>query len=187
MRLGRSGGLDVIDSCVPHLHVPDRAGRRLVADTHARRAHDAHIRTERVRQFVQQTLRAHHRAGEAVAYPHGDSRWRNLMLLHDVEVRIEGRNLVDLGQRKLHFLRKGCKMRGGEMAIVVLDQMQMLDQQIAPARPVDKQIAHLRQRLRIDLAPFRRARRPAAARFGRGASAPRGVLGVHCCLRGLRI
>ena len=60
-------------------------------------------------------------------------------------------------------------MRGGEMAVMVLDQMQMLDQEIAPARPVGEQRAHFIERLRIDLAALGRARRPAAAGLRGGA------------------
>ena len=65
-------------------------------------------------------------------------------------------------------------MRGGEMAVFVLDQMQMLDQQIAPARLVAEQRADFVERLRIDLAAFRRAARllrRAAARRCRSAAA----------------
>ena len=58
-------------------------------------------------------------------------------------------------------------MRGGEMAVVILNEMQMLDQQIAPARPVGEQRADFVERLRIDLAALGRARRPASA--GRAA------------------
>ena len=84
-------------------------------------------------------------------------------VLHHVEMRVEGRDLVDFGERELHLLRERGEMRGGEMAVVVLDQMQMLDQQIAPARPVGEQRAHLVERRRVDLAALGRARRPAAA------------------------
>ena len=54
-------------------------------------------------------------------------------------------------------------MRGREMAVAVLDQMQMLDQQIAPARARAEQRADLVERRRIDLAALRGAARPAAA------------------------
>ena len=47
------------------------------------------------------------------------------------------------------------------MAVVILDQMQVLDEQIAPARPIDEERLHLLKRLRIDLAALGRARRPA--------------------------
>ena len=54
-------------------------------------------------------------------------------------------------------------MRGGKMPVMVLDEMQVLDQQIAPARPVGEQCAHLVERRRVDLAALGRARRPAPA------------------------
>ena len=38
-----------------------------------------------------------HRAGQRIADPHGDRRRRRLALLHHVEMRVEGRDLVDLG------------------------------------------------------------------------------------------
>ena len=54
-------------------------------------------------------------------------------------------------------------MRGRQVAVVVLDQMQVFDQQIAPARPVGEQRTHFIERLRIDLAALGGARRAAAA------------------------
>ncbi len=58
------------------------------------------------RQVAQQVLGARHRAGERVAHAHRDGRRRRLAFLHDVEMRVEGRDLVDLGQRELHLLRR---------------------------------------------------------------------------------
>ena len=78
-------------------------------------------------------------------------------------MRVEGRDLVDLGLRELHLGGERRKMRGGEMAVFVLDEMQMLDQQVAPARPVAEQRAHFVERRRIDLAALRRLARPALA------------------------
>ena len=68
-------------------------------------------------------------------------------------------------------------MRGGQMPVMVLDQMQMLDQQIAPARPVGEQRAHLVERRRVDLAALGRARRPAPA--GAVAAGTRRSLHIH--------
>ena len=76
---------------------------------------------------------------------------------------VEGRDLVDLGQRQLHLLRQRGEMRGRQMAVPVLDQMQMLDQEIAPPRPRAQQRAHLVERARIDLPALGGAPRPAAA------------------------
>ena len=54
-------------------------------------------------------------------------------------------------------------MRGGQVAVMVLDEMQMFDQEIATPRPVGQQRQHLFERLRLDLAALRRARRSAPA------------------------
>ena len=145
----------------------DRGDRRAVAGAHAG------ARTTRTSlpsifgRFGEQPLRAGHGAGQRIAHPHRDRR-RRRAVLHHIEMRIEGRDLVDFGERELHLRRQRSEMRRGEMAVVVLDQMQMLDQQIAPARPVDQQRLHFFKRLRIDLAAFGRPRRPAAA--GRGCA-----------------
>ena len=47
-------------------------------------------------------------------------------------------------------------MRGRDLAILVLDQVQMLDQEIAPPRPVAEQQLDLMRGGRIDLAALRR-------------------------------
>ena len=86
-------------------------------------------------------------------------------------MRIEGRDLVDLGLRKLHLGGERREMRGGEVTVAVLDQMQMLDQQIAPARLVAEQAAPRRRRGSIW--------RPLGVRRGRFAGfRPAGADGV---------
>ena len=49
------------------------------------------------------------------------------------------------------------------MAVVVLNEMQMFDQQIAATRAVGQQRLHIGQSRRINLAPLRRTIRLAAA------------------------
>src|SRR6266498_3051559 len=80
---------------------------------------------------------------------------------------VERRDLVDLGEREPHLLRQRHEMRRGQMAVAVLDQMQMLDQEIAPAWTLLQQRAHFLERARIDLAPFGSSRGfpPPAARL----------------------
>src|SRR5215467_14116006 len=101
-------------------------------------------------------LGARHGAGERVAYAHGERGRRRLVFLHHVEMGVEGRDLVDLGERELHLLRQRGEMRGGEIAVAVLDQVEMLDQEIAPALALAQQRVHLYQRLRLDLAALGR-------------------------------
>jgi len=78
-------------------------------------------------------------------------------------MRIEGRNLVDFGERKLHLGSERREVRGGEVPMPVLDEMQMLDQEIAPARRIAKQRAHLIRRRGINLATLRGLWRAALA------------------------
>jgi len=46
------------------------------------------------------------------------------------------------------------KMRRRDMPVGVLDQVEMLDQKVAPARPVAQKGAHLIEGARVDLAPL---------------------------------
>src|SRR5215472_11086341 len=78
-------------------------------------------------------------------------------------MRVEGCDLIGLGQRQPHLVRKGGKVRGREIAVAILNKMQVLDQQIAAALAIAEQRADVRERLRIDLATLRGARRPAPA------------------------
>src|SRR5262249_29539605 len=97
-------------------------------------------------------------------YPHGHRRRRFLALLHHVEMRVKGRDLIDLGERELHLVRERSKMRGREMAVAILDEMEVLDQEIASALAVSEQRSDLVERARIDLAAFRRLGRSPPAR-----------------------
>ena len=54
-------------------------------------------------------------------------------------------------------------MCGREMPVSVLNEMEMLDQEIAPARPVAQKGADLAERLGVDLAAFGRFRRTTPA------------------------
>ena len=103
-RLGR-GRDDFRGIGARDLDMADRADRRAVAGAHAGRAHDAHSGAEFLRQFGNQVLGANQRAGQRVANAHRDRGRRRLAFLHHVEMRVEGRDLIDLGERELHLLR----------------------------------------------------------------------------------
>ena len=68
---------------------------------------------------------------------------------------IEGRDLVHLRHRQLHFVRERHEMSCREAAEAILNQMQMLDQQIASTRPVTEQQKHLVAGFWLDLAASR--------------------------------
>jgi hypothetical protein len=65
---------------------------------------------------------------------------------------------------------------------MILDQMEMLDQQIAPARPVGEQRAHFYKCLRIDLPALWGARRAATA-TPRNSGIPLGLVGCDAHLK----
>src|SRR6185503_14778518 len=77
-------------------------------------------------------------------------RRRRVAFLDDVEMVIERRHFVHLGHREAHLLRERDEMRGAQAAVPVLDAVQVLDQQVAAARRVAQQLAHLRERLGVD-------------------------------------
>jgi hypothetical protein len=165
-----------------HLTMADRADRSPVTGAHARRTHDPYAGAEPGRKIAQERLGACHCAGQRIAHPHRDGRRRGLALLHHVEVGIEGRDLVDLGQREPHLLRQRSEMRGRKMAVAVLDQVQMLNQQVALARALTEQRPHLLERTGIDLAALGGPARTAGTTIGAiGAVRPaiRKRCGIH--------
>ncbi len=82
---------------------------------------------------------------------------------------VERGDLVDLDQRQPHLLgqrREVARMQAAEM---VLQQMQVLDQQVAPPLAVAEQRLHFVQRRRIDLPALRVIRPAPPARAGMDA------------------
>ena len=144
----------------------DLSHGRHIAQPDAGRAHHADRRARTVLQFMQQLFRAEHRAGQRIADANGQRRDVGLALLHHVEMRVEGRGLEHLGERQLHLVGKRCEMGRGNLVILVLDQVQIFDQEIAPARPVAEQQLNLVGRGRIDLASLRRGLGPPPSRAG---------------------
>ncbi len=70
---------------------------------------------------------------------------------------VERGDFEDLGQRELHFGRKRDDVRGANAAVMVLDPMQVLDQQIAPSRRGSEQRRDVGCGLGVDLAAFQAA------------------------------
>jgi hypothetical protein len=69
-------------------------------------------------------------------------------------MRIEGCGLEHLSKAELHLVGECGEMRGRDLMILVLDQVQVLDQEIAAARPVAEQKLDVMGGGRIDLAAF---------------------------------
>ncbi|MNS50247.1 hypothetical protein D3C86_1178310 [compost metagenome] len=73
------------------------------------------------------------------------------VLSDNIEMVIETGHLEDLGLGHAHFLRQCGQMGRGQLAEVVLDGVQMLDQQVSAARGIAQQLAHLGQCRRVHL------------------------------------
>ena len=131
--------------------VTDFGDRRGIAAADAGRAHDADAGTRRALQLVEQLLAAEHRAGQRIADADRQRRDVGLAFLHHVEMRVEGRGLEHLGEGQLHLVGQRGEMRGRDLVIFVLDQVQIFDQEIAPPRPVAEQLLDLVRGGRIDL------------------------------------
>jgi hypothetical protein len=70
-------------------------------------------------------------------------------------VVIERGHFVHFGHRHLQFGGERDEVRSGETAKAILNLVEMLDQQIPPARAVAEQCQDVLMRLGIDAAAFR--------------------------------
>ena len=130
MRLAARGQLDDLgDACMIDMMVADLDRRRRVAGADARRPQHAHIRHFLALQGRQQPLGAGQHAAQAVADAHRHLRRARLAVRHDIEVGVEGRDLVDLGHRDLELFGQRLQMPLRQATLLVLDQVQILDQQ----------------------------------------------------------
>ena len=70
-------------------------------------------------------------------------------------MRVEGCGLEHFGKRQFHLVCQRCEMCRRYLAVGVLDQVQMLDQEIAAPRPVRQQPLDFVRSDGIDLAALR--------------------------------
>ena len=75
-------------------------------------------------------------------------------LLHDIEMSVERCRFKDFGKCRLHLVGKRRQMRGRNLLICILNEMQMFDQQIAMPRSITQKHRNLFGSLRIDLTPL---------------------------------
>ena len=156
--VGHRGMIDVV--------MADFGGRRGVADP------TQGARTTRMPgpdsscNSLQQLFRAQHGAGQRIADANGQRRDVRLAFLHHVEMRVEGRGLEHFRKRQLHLVGKRCEMRRRDLVILVLDQVQVLDQEIAPPRPVAEQKLDLMGGRGVDLAALGGRLGPLPSRAG---------------------
>jgi hypothetical protein len=153
----------VADRVLPHHH----AGRDLAA-ADARRVQHSRVLAQRAGQSLQQIACIGKLAGDRVAHPHGEGRRHALAFLHHVEVVVEGCYLVHLGLRQPHLLRERREVCRRQVAVAVVDLVQVLDQQVAAPRLFPEQRAHLLEGPGVDW-PALRVRPDLALAFHRHA------------------
>ncbi|MGC0323523.1 hypothetical protein ABIG06_004152 [Bradyrhizobium sp. USDA 326] len=119
--------------------VADFRHGRSITTTDAGRAHDADARSSLALQILQQPLAAEHGAGQRIADADRQRRNVRLALLHHVEMRVERRGLEHLGEGELHLVGERRQMGSRDLVVLVLDQVQIFDQKVAPPRPVAEQ------------------------------------------------
>ena len=79
---------------------------------------------------------------------------------------VEGRDLVDFGHGEAHLGCERCEMPRGKAAVVILDPVQVLDEQVAAPGLVAQQRANFLLRCGIDLPAFLGVAGPAAPAAG---------------------
>jgi len=153
---------------VRHRILTDDRDRRGVAAADARRAQDANVGAKDGRKPRKQLLRSGQLARNRVADAHGYRRRWSVAFFHDVEVVIERGHFVDLGHRHLHLGGERHQMRRRETAEVILNQVQVLDEEIAATRFVAEERRHLPPRFGVNWPAFRERTDTRAFAFGRG-------------------
>ena len=86
--------------------------------------------------------------------------------MHDVEMRVEGGDLVDLGLRHAQLRGECREMARREMAVAILDQVKIFDQQVAPTRHSSQKFFDFLNGGGLDLAPLWNRSGSPAARTG---------------------
>src|SRR5271167_3961962 len=126
-----------------------------MAPAHAGCADDPDPVAEPATQTFEQLRRTGKLTAQAVANTHGQRRGRRLAVHDDVEMSIERGDLVDLDEGEPHLLGQRRQMPRLQTTQMVLQEMQVLDQQVATPLAIAEQHLHLCKSRRIDLPPLR--------------------------------
>ncbi len=160
--------LNLFDRRVIDVVVAQFQRRGSVAAAHAGRAQDADLSgVKPVFQCMLQRFGSGQFARQRIADPDGQGRGRGFAFFDHVEMGVKSCHFVHFGLRNAHFFGQGPDMRRREVAICILDQVQKFDQQIAAARAVAQQNAHLIPCRVFQLASLGRRTAFAAAASGR--------------------
>ena len=130
--------------------------RRLLASAQAGCGNHPHPGTQYLWQPSHQFTRTDQLAAQAIAHAHRQSGDGRIVAQH-LEVVVEGGYLVDLGQRQVHQLGQCRQVPLMQAAVLVVEPVQLLDQQVSPVRRRAHQCPHLQHRRLIGLAPLKPA------------------------------
>ncbi len=128
------GLLHRVDGRIRNRVLADDDARGDFAAADARGGNHAHVLSQRCGQVPLQRRGAGQFARDRVADPHGERRRGILPLFHHFEVVVERRHLIDLGVGEAHLFRQRGEVRGGQVPVAVVDEMQILDEEIGTAR-----------------------------------------------------
>ena len=127
---------------------PHHGNRRGLAAAHAGdRLNPDPVRVGQHAKLVDQPGRAEHLTGQRFTYPHGQRRGCVLIGLQNVEMVIESGCFINFGHGQLHFNSQGQEMAVRQVAVVVLEPVQVFHQQVAGTRRVSQEFPYLGQRL----------------------------------------
>ena len=110
-----------------------------------------------------QPLSSGESAADRVAHSDRERRGRRLAFLHDVEVIVKRGDLVNLGLRQPASPRRARAAGGAQKTPTVLDEMEVFDEKIAPARPVAEERSNFGESGVVERPAFRPAIAPAPA------------------------
>jgi hypothetical protein len=135
-----------------------------MASAHAGGTDDPDPIAKLAAKIFEQPQRTGELTAQAVAHSHGQRRGRHLAVHDNIEMSIKRSDLVDLDECEPHLLRKRREMPCMQAPEMVLQQVQVFDEQVAPALAFAKQFLHLTESDGIDLTPLRMIRPAPPAR-----------------------
>jgi hypothetical protein len=122
-----------------HVMLIQRCDRRGIASTHTRRPEYPYLAIQGRLKLLRQAACPRHFASGAITHPQGKGRGRRLALPDDREMRVEGGDFVHFALGKAHPLGQGGQVIRGQVAMLILDKVQVFNQQIPPQEVGAKQ------------------------------------------------
>jgi len=137
---------------VVDMEMSNLAYRSGIAAAHARCAQHSDLRwIDTGFECLIKRLCALNGAGDGIADAHSSGRRRLFALFNNVEMGIEGGDLVGRGLRKPHLLAEGTQVSGRNIVVAILNEVQIFDQEVVAPRLGLEKLADLLKRLGFKL------------------------------------